>query len=318
MANAVLSAPHFQDEAAAFAHVEAKLWPNGPVCPFCRETKRVGRLKGKTTRPGLCKCYACQRPFTVRMGTIFESSHLPLRLWLQAIYLMCASKKGVSTRQIQRMLKCSMKTAWFLTHRIRETMKPSGSPGPLGGAGKVVEADETFLGRSAKSRPITTRPPAILSLVERGAAVRSMPMLSDPNAVEILQAMYKHVHPDSTVHTDGAQYYKTIRMHVAAHETVNHSAGEYVRCPRGGAQVHTNSLEGYFSIFKRGLVGVYQIMSPQHLHRYCHEFDFRYSNRERLGINDTERAEIALKGAKGKRLTYKATLRSEDHAETSR
>src|SRR5277367_4644902 len=145
MARSVLSALHFQDEPAAFAYVEAHLWPNGPVCPHCGETERVGRLNGKTTRPGLCKCYACRKQFTVRIGTIFESSHLALRLWLQVIHLICASKKGISTRQIQRLLNCSMKTAWFLTHRIREIMAPAVSS-PMGGEGKIVEIDETYIG----------------------------------------------------------------------------------------------------------------------------------------------------------------------------
>src|ERR1700729_596250 len=151
MARSALSAPHLQDEAAAFAYVEARLWPNGPVCPHCTETVRVARLNGAATRQGLHKCYACKKQFTVRQGSIFESSHLPLHLWLQVIHLMCASKKGVSTRQIQRILKCSMKTAWFLTHRIREAMKePRGmfTP-PIGGAGKTVEVDETYVGRKA-------------------------------------------------------------------------------------------------------------------------------------------------------------------------
>lgn len=144
MADSALFARHFQTEAAAFAYVEAQLWPNGPVCPFCGETERVGRLLGKTTRPGLCKCYACQKPFTVRIGTLFEGSHLPLRLWLQVIHLMCASKKGISTRQIQRMLQCSMKTAWFVTHRIRDAMAPAPDAGNLGDPGKILEADDTL------------------------------------------------------------------------------------------------------------------------------------------------------------------------------
>src|SRR6202051_2345213 len=148
MAKSVLNAPHFQNEAAAFAHVEAMLWPNGPACPHCRNTnqERIGRLKGKTTRMGLCKCYVCKKPFTVRMGTVFESSHLPLHLWLQIIHLMCASKKGISTRQIQRMLVCSMKTAWFLGHRIREALGVR-EPGKMGGEGSIVEIDETFIGK---------------------------------------------------------------------------------------------------------------------------------------------------------------------------
>jgi transposase-like protein len=144
MTNSVFDAPQFKDEKAAFAYVESRLWPNGPVCPHCGEDKRVGRMAGKTTRAGLCKCYACRKPFTVRMGTIFESSHLPLHLWLHVIHLMCASKKGISTRQIQRMLRCSMKTAWHLSHRIREVTTPANGAGPLGGEGVILEADETI------------------------------------------------------------------------------------------------------------------------------------------------------------------------------
>jgi transposase-like protein len=174
MAHAILTAPQFQNEAAAFAYVEARLWPEGPTCPHCGncDGARIGRLRGKSTRPGLHKCYACRKPFTVRIGTIFESSHLPLHLWLQIIHLMCASKKGISTHQIQRMLRCSMKTAWFLGHRIREAMKDKADlwTPPLGGAGKVVEADETYVGRKATSRAFEAPAPkqAVVALVERG------------------------------------------------------------------------------------------------------------------------------------------------------
>jgi transposase-like protein len=304
MAKPVFTAKHFQDEAAAFAHVEAVLWPNGPVCPFCDERERVGRLSGKTTRMGLCKCYACQKPFTVRMGTIFESSHLPLHLWLQVLHLMCASKKGVSTRQIQRILNCSMKTAWHLTHRIREMMKPvEGSK--LGGQGKTVEADETFLTNSPKTKK---RPGAsgnahlmaVMSLVERGGHTRSFVMSRSPNSLDVKHAIWKHVHPESRLVTDGAQYY--LFPPVAKHESVNHSAREYVR-----GDVHVNTLEGYFSVFKRGMVGTYQKVSNTHLHRYVVEFDFRQNTRERLGVNDVQRSEIALAGAVGRRLTYQTT-----------
>src|ERR1700736_4639578 len=177
MAATVLSAPHFQNEAAAFAYVEARLWPNGPVCHHCSERERIGRLKGKSTRPGLYKCYACRKPFTVRMGTVFESSHLPLHLWLQIIHLMCASKKGLSTHQIQRMLRCSMKTAWFLGHRIRESMREihdMWTP-PLGGTGKTLEGDETYIGRKSTSRAYEAPAPkqAVMALVERYGRVRS-------------------------------------------------------------------------------------------------------------------------------------------------
>lgn len=307
MAKSVLSAPHFQDETAAFAYVEAHLWPQGPVCPHCGTTgDKIGKLAGKTTRAGLYKCYACRKPFTVRMGTIFEDSHLPLRLWLQVIHLMCCSKKGVSTRQVQRMIQCSMKTAWHLTHRIRLAMVPDVNSGPIGGAGKIVEADEAFLTKSphTRKRPGYQHKIAILGLVERGGKLRSEVLDAPPSFGSIAPHVHKHVHPDSILHTDGAQYYKSVAsISVAKHESVDHSKREYARKGESGT-VHVNTLEGYFSVFKRGMFGVYQNVGSQHLQRYVAEFDFRQNTRERLGIGDQERAEIALQGVKGKRLTY--------------
>ena len=300
MATSVLLAPQFQNEAAAFEYVEARLWPNGPVCPHCGEASRIGRLNGKTTRVGLCKCYSCKKPFTVRMGTIFESSHLALHLWLQVIHLMCASKKGISTRQIQRMLNCSMKTAWFLGHRIREAMKDNGGEF-IGGEGKTVEADETFLNKSPKTRKTgglhARTGVQVLSLVERGGAIRSMVL--DHRTVR--DALFDHLHEDTRLVTDGAQSY---RFMTKKHESVDHSKFEFVR-----GDVHTNTLEGFFSIFKRGLVGTYQHMDKKHLDRYLAEFDFRQNTRAKLDINDSERTDIALQGFKGKRLTYETAHR---------
>lgn len=301
MAESVLSAAHFHDELAAFEYVEARLWPNGPVCPHCgnSDAAKIGALKGKTTRPGLRKCYACKKPFTVRMGTIFESSHLPLHLWLQIIHLMCASKKGISARQIQRMLQCSMKTAWFLGHRIRLAMAPASDAGKIGGPGVTVEADETYLAKSPKTRkdpnlPIGAKPaPGVLSLVERGGNIRSMPL--DEKSVRDHLAV--HLDERSRLVTDGSTMYK---FQVRNHESVDHSKREWVR-----GDVHTNTLEGFFSIFKRGLVGVYQHMDKKHLDRYLAEFDFRQNNRAKLGIDDAQRADRALLGMKGKRLTYR-------------
>lgn len=305
MSKSILSEPRFNDEAAAYEWVEARLWANGRVCPHCGVVDRSGPLKGKTNRIGLYKCYACRKPFSVKVGTIFESSHIAMRDWLAAIHLVCSAKKGISANQLHRTLGITLKSAWFMAHRIREAMKPADSAGPLGGSGKVVELDETFLGRSPKTKQAPgKRPVAILSLIERGASVRSIPLGDGFRSLEIMRAVYRHVEPESTVHTDGAGYYKNVRMHVRAHEKVDHSKKEWVR-----GDVHTNSLEGYFSIFKRGLVGVYQIMSEKHLHRYCHEFDFRHSNRARLGINDAERADRLLKGVVGRRLTYRTTNR---------
>lgn len=299
MARSILNAPQFQSEAEAFAFVEARLWPNGPVCPHCKETSRIGRLNGKTTRPGLHKCYVCKKPFTVRMGTIFESSHLPLHLWLQIIHLMCASKKGISTRQIQRMLVCSMKTAWFLGHRIREAMADNSTT-PIGGLGITVEADETYLNRSNKTKkgadaiPHKKRGEQVLALVERGGKQRSV-FLDHRN---VRSALFEHLNPQSRLVTDGARHY--IGTSAAPnHESVDHNKGEYVR-----GDVHTNSLEGFFSILKRGLVGIYQHVDKKHLQRYLAEFDFRHNTREKLKISDTMRVDIALQGFIGKRLTY--------------
>ena len=297
MAKSVLSDIRFHNEEAAFEYVESHLWQKGPVCPHCHATgDKIGRLNGKTTRPGLRKCYACRKPFTVRIGSIFEDSHLPLRLWLQAIHLLCSSKKGISTRQLQRTLGCGMKTAWHLGHRIRFAMAPGGDVGQLGGLGKTVEADETALTNSRKTKrgPGRKRPHAIvLSLVERGGNTRSVTL--DHRGVA--RHLRKNIHKDTRLVTDKAPYY--IHPPVAAHESVDHSKGEYVR-----DDVHVNTLEGFFSVVKRGLVGIYQHVDAKHLDRYLAEFDFRQNTRAKLGINDLQRADIALQGFAGKRLSY--------------
>jgi transposase-like protein len=298
-----LSAPHFHNEEAAFAYVEAKLWPNGPVCPKCGTVGRAGKLKGKTTRPGLYKCYACRKPFTVRMGTIFESSHVPLRYWLQAIYLMCSSKKGISTRQLQRTFGGSMKTAWFLSHRIREAMKEVRDlfTPPLGGAGKTVEVDETYVGRKhqEKVKGGAAHKNPVVALVERGGTVRSwhVPDVTIHNLTPILQG---YADKRSRLITDESALYPSLGRAFASHMTVNHGEKEWVR-----DDVYTNTAEGYFSVLKRGIYGIYQHVSEAHLKRYLAEFDFRYSNRAKLGVNDAMRADRALAGAKGKRLTYR-------------
>lgn len=310
MAKSVLSDPRFHNEEAAFAYVEAQLWPNGPVCPHCNATaEKIGRIQNRRSKPsrkhpegvvqvGLRKCYACRKQFTVRVGTVFEDSHLPLRLWLQAIHLLCASKKGISTRQLQRMLGCGLKTAWHLSHRIRLAMTPSSTLS-LGGDGKIVEADETELARSRKTkRPEDfsrkTHNPIVVSLVERGGNIRSETL--DHQGVR--SHLWRKVHPDSTLVTDQAQHYKF--PPVAEHKAVDHSKFEWVR-----GDAHTNTLEGFFSVLKRGLVGTYQRVEKKHLDRYLAEFDFRYNTRARLGIDDTRRAEMALRGASGKRLLYR-------------
>jgi len=303
MAKSVLSADRFHNEEAAFEYVEAQLWPSGAICPHCTnaDASKIGRLTGKTTRAGLRKCYICRKPFTVRMGTIFEDSHFPLRLWLQAIHLLCSSKKGISTRQLQRMLGCGMKTAWHVGHRIRLAMAPMPSIGAMGGSGKTVEADETELARSRKTkRPIDfrrrTHNPIVMSLVERGGDIRST-FLDHRAAVSVIR---QHVHKDTRLVTDTAARYKM--PPVASHEAVDHSKFEWVR-----GDVHTNTLEGFFSVLKRGLVGVYQHVDSKHLDRYLAEFDFRQNTRAKLKINDEQRVDIALKGFAGKRLTYQTT-----------
>lgn len=303
MKTTALSAPHLQHEDAAFAYVEAKLWPDGPVCSHCGVIGQAGKLQGKSVRPGLWKCYACRKQFTVKIGTIFEASHVPLHIWLQVIYLMCSSKKGFSTRQIHRTLGGSMKTAWFLGHRVREAMKEVRDlyTPPLGGAGEVIEADETFIGRKSKSKAF--KPPgvkqAVMSLVERGGKVRSF-HVPNVTANNLRPIIGRHAHPDSRFMTDESLIYTGIGWNFADHGTVNHSIDEYVR-----GDVYTNTAEGYFSILKRGIYGVYQHVSEAHLKRYLAEFDFRYSNRIKLGIDDAQRADLALVGAKGKRLTYR-------------
>ena len=319
MAKTILSEEQFQNEEAAFEYVEARLWPQGPVCPSCGATdEHVGALKGKTTRLGLRKCYACNAQFTVRIGTIFEGSHLPLHLWLQVIHLMCASKKGISTRQIQRMLSCSMKTAWFLTHRIREAMQDGGLE-PLGGAGKIIEADTTYIGGKEKNKHVGKRNAAniggagkqvVHAIVERGGRVRAhhVPRV---NGAILRPILDQHADRASALMTDTDGSYLHIGREFASHETVNHAADEYVR-----GEVHSNTIEGYFSVLNRGLNGTYHAVSEAHLHRYLAEFSFRYSNREKLGVNDVARADAALVGFKGKRLTYQ-TVGGERSAKAS-
>jgi transposase-like protein len=300
-----LNAPPLCSEEAAFAYVESRLWPDGPVCPHCGSVNEATKLKGKTTRPGLWKCRACRKPFTVRMGTVFESSHVPLHIWLQAIYLMCSSKKGIATRQLHRTFGGSLKTAWFLGHRIREamtTLKIDESD-PLGGANQVVESDETFIGGKAANRKGKIPPKTpVLALVERDGRVRSfrVPKVTAQTLRPIITA---NVDRASYLMTDESPVYWSIGRQFAGHGAVNQSAEEYVRAYFW----HTNTAENYFSILKRGIYGCYFHVSEAHLHRYTAEFDFRHNNRIALGVDDLERADRALIGAKGKRLTYETT-----------
>jgi transposase-like protein len=307
----VLSRPYFHDEAAAFEHVEGMLWPQGPVCFHCGSMEKHYALKGGRTKPskknpngieihGLYKCSDCRKKFTVRMGTIFEESKLPLHIWLQALHAMCASKKGVSAHQLHRALEITYKTAWFLCHRIREAMR-SDDFTPMGGAGKFVEVDETYIGRLADVPvgPSGAHKNVVLTLVERGGVARSF-HIDSATVARVLPIVNANIHKETVFMSDEARVYQNIGPEFAAHGKVNHGREEYVR-----GVVHTNTVEGYYSIFKRGMKGVYQHCAEHHLHRYLAEFDFRYSNRVAMGIDDNVRSLIALKGAKGKRLTYR-------------
>lgn len=297
----------FTDQDAARAHLEALQWPEGPICPHCGVVNRASAIKGG--RPGLWFCGACRKQFSVTVGTVFERSKVLLHTWLYATHLLCSSKKGISSQQLARMLGVTIKTAWFMSHRIREAMAPeAGSEPPLGGDGFVVEADETELGISNKTRARKGGRKANLkfvSLVERGGKVRSRKITGadGPISMGIHRALYTEVDRASTLHTDGAKHYKySLFRHT--HEAVDHNR-QFVRPGKDGEKVHCNTAEGYFSIFKRGLVGTYQHMSEQHLNRYLAEFDFRMSHRARLGYSDDMRADIALEGIAGKRLTYR-------------
>ena len=308
----VLSRPEFHDEAKAFEHIEGTLWPYGAVCHHCGSMAAHYKLVGVRTKPskknphgverhGLWKCKDCRKQFTVRMGTIFEESHMPLHKWLQAIHLMCASKKGISAHQMHRILECKYDTAWFLCHRIRFAMA-SGDLSPLGGAGKVVEVDETYVGR-LKGQPVrrsgSTHKNAVLTLVERGGRARSF-HINGTTVANIIPIVRANIAKESALMTDEANVYPRVGKEFASHEYVKHSKEEYVR-----GNVHTNTVEGFYSIFKRGMKGVYQHCAEHHLHRYLAEFDFRYSNRIAMGIDDGVRSVKALLGVKGKRLTYR-------------
>ena len=302
----ILNDPIFHDEDAAYRHVEKVLWPDGPICPKCGSLDNAYRMKGKRARPGLRRCRDCKKDFTVKIGTIFEDSHVKMYQWLQAVYLMCASKKGFSAHQLHRMLGVTYKTAWFMAHRIREAMRTGSFSAPLGGDGGIVESDETFIGRKkgTKVRRGTSHKMAVLSLVERGGKVRSFP-INTTKAKEIGPIVNQNIAQESQLMTDEARQYQRIGKGFKSHGWVTHSVGQYVDGP-----VHTNTVEGYFSIFKRGMKGVYQHCSEKHLHRYLAEFDFRYNHRKAVGIGDQQRADSALQSVVGKRLTYRESCAS--------
>jgi transposase-like protein len=304
-----LTDPIFHDEEAARRHFEADRWPDGPICPHCGVVGNATELKGKSTRPGVYKCKDCRKPFTATIGTLYERSHIPLHKWLLATHLLCASKKGMSAHQLWRQLGFgSYRTAWFMAHRIREGMRGAHIPEPMGGEGKTVEIDETFVGALEKNKHRSKRKhagtggagkEAVFSLVERGGKVRSH-HVADVTAATLRPILTAQVHKATFVMTDEGATAMSLGRGFEKHDMVNHSIGEYVR-----GDAHTNTIEGYFSIFKRGIYGVYHHVSAEHLKRYLGEFDFRYNHRVALGFDDAARAAIAIKGVAGKRLTYR-------------
>ncbi len=298
-----LTDPIYSDETAARKHLESVRWADGAYCPHCGDLTNIKPLGGKAAEKGLWHCGSCRKKFTATVGTLFERSHIPLTKWLAAFHLMCSSKKGISAHQVHRTLGITYKSAWFMCHRIREAMKKGGVASPLGGKGKHVEADETFISRkdgTTVERGFEHKR-AVLSLVERGGEVRSF-HVDRATAANIYPHMRAHLDIGSTLNTDEAKRYIRIGKDFADHQSVDHKHKEYVR-----GTTHTNTLEGYFSIFKKGMRGIYQHCDEKHLHRYLAEFDFRYSNRAKLGIDDNQRARKALKGIAGRRLTYQQT-----------
>lgn len=314
MAEAILNLPQFQNEDAARAHLEAIRWPNGPVCPHCGGADRQSRLEGTSHRAGLLFCGHCREQYTVTVGTVFERSKVALHKWVMAAHLMCASKKGISAKQLERMLGVTYKTAWFMAHRLREAMKEEIA-GPMGGPGKIVEADETYWGSETNSKADAAKSGArnrgaalkdankIVSLVERDGKVRSfhVPSVTGQNLKTVLTTQ---IHSETHVMTDASPRYNVVKreMPFAQYSQVNHSKKEYAR-----GDITTNTVESFFAILKRGLVGTFHHVSSEHLHRYCNEFDFRYNYRQAAGFDDSQRAAMLLKGIEGKRLLYKGT-----------
>jgi transposase-like protein len=309
MPKSILDAPHFHDEEAAYAYVEARLWPEGPECPHCGTVGDAAKLAGESTRIGTYKCRSkgCRKKFTVKVNTIFHDSHIPLHIWLQAIHLLASSKKGFSANQFARTLGIALKNAWHMAHRIRLAMEPMQTI-PFGKEGGAVEIDETFFCQNPDAPPSRT-PIRSMNMVatlidrETGAA-RSMVIDGSFNAEKVREILAEHVAKEARVMSDDATHYRAVKFDYD-HGSVQHSKDEYVS--REDPEVHTQCVENYYSVFKRGMRGTYQHCARKHLHRYTAEFDFRYSNRVALGISDQERADRILAGVKGKRLTYRTT-----------
>jgi transposase-like protein len=297
-----ISNPIYTDAEKAREHLEKLHWPLGPVCPHCGVINEATKLQGKSTRPGVYKCNACEKPFSVTVGTVMEDSKIPLNKWVYAFALVNESKKGISAHQLHRSLGITYKSAWFMLHRIREAMKMD--PEPMGGEGCTVEADETFIGKdktAPHSRMAIRNMNKVVSLIDRSTGrAMSFHVTDALNADTISGILYTNVHRDSRLITDEAHYYMRPGLEYASHVSVNHSAKEYVR-----GDITTNTIEGFFGIFKRGMKGIYQHCSSKHLQRYLNEFDFRYTYRAANGYDDTARTAEALKGARGKRLIYR-------------
>ncbi len=304
-----LSDPIFHDEEKARAHFEAIRWPEGRVCPHCGTVGNSTLMQGRTTRPGLYKCKDCRKPFTAVMGTVYEKSHIPLHKWMLATHLLCSSKKGMSAHQLYRSLGFgSYRTAWFMAHRIREAMNQGDANPPMGDDGGAVEVDETFIGNlreRAKAKGGAGHKMKIVTLVERNTGRARSAVVKDLKLSTIMPILEANMSREAHLMTDEAPRYTSVGWNFSAHGVVNHGKDEYVKY--APVVIHTNTIEGFFSIFKRGMRGIYQHCGEQHLHRYMREFDFRYSNRTALGITDTMRARTAVAGTVGKRLTYRRT-----------
>lgn len=293
-----LNKPIFHNETKARKWLEARIWANGRMCPHCGVVDNSTELRGKKHRPGLHQCNECRQQFTITVGTLFERSKIPLHKWLLATYLLCASKKGMSTRQISRMLGVSVKSTWFMMHRIREAMR-DGDLAPFGSGGTTVEVDETFIGnkKGKEVRHGYEHKYKVLSLVERETGRARSMVVDNLKSATIAPIIRTNIDREAKLMTDEARHYIVVGREYADHQVVQHQRGEY-----GRGETHTNTIEGFFGIFKRGMKGVYQHCGEKHLHRYLAEFDFRYTERK---VSDFERASLALMGIQGRRLTYR-------------